>query len=146
MKRGSVPLCVGAAYTRKGWHRNAVPAGPVARLIWHSLVDAKAVCRQLPQGGAPLAVRQKFASDHQARSPPYAGWRIVFADVGQEEEHQERPSAAFDVGPPFHEVGESPKLTSMCQSSSLANCGDGKRIGGSETQWGKPAPIADQLS
>jgi hypothetical protein len=67
------------------------------------------------------------------------------ADVGQEEEHQERPSAAFDVGPPFHEVGESPKLTSMCQSSSLANCGDGKRIGGSETQWGKPAPIADQL-
>lgn len=66
---------------------------------------SKAVCRQLPQGCASLAVRQELASDHGVRSSAYAGRRVIVTDVGQQEEHQERPSAALDVGPSFHEVG-----------------------------------------
>ena len=46
--------------------------------------EFKAVCRQLPQGCASLAVRQELASDHRVRSSAYAGRRVIVTDVDLE--------------------------------------------------------------
>ena len=65
----------------------------------------EAVGRQLAQRQAGLAGRREDASHLDVRAGADAGRRVVLADVGEQEQHQQRPSPRADVHAPFEEIG-----------------------------------------
>ncbi len=107
------------------------------------------ILAQLVRDHAPLGAddRRELARDVDVRADADARRRIVLADVGEQEQHQQRAAARGDVDAPLHEVGLVAAEADVHVPSAVAGIvGRGKaHREGAHGAAGQPATDADEL-
>ena len=76
------------------------------RCQFHLAIFCRSVTvgRELPERRACVAVGQQLPRNGGMRAFPYLRGRVIRADIREQEEHQQCPSAALHIGTPLHEI------------------------------------------
>lgn len=102
---------------------------------------------ELPERGARVAIGQELSRNRHMRTFSYLRRRIIRADIREQKEHQQRPSTAFHIDTPLHEIRIVVAKTHVHMPTHVRRSlrrgeADGKR---SEAFRLEPAALTDQL-